>query len=131
VPVIRKPLAHHARSDVQIITPRAVEFFKRMKRCRCTCNPANRFDQCPGCKQWEELDEQVGLELKVPVWEYPILERPNDTNPYSNSHANHAWWEKRDPRPRERWLALERATRELRRQERKARGARPPQRWGA
>jgi hypothetical protein len=108
MPVIRKPLAHHARSDVQIITPRAVELFKRMKRCRCTCDPANRFDECSGCEQWEKFDEEIGLELKVPVWEYPVLERPNDTNLSS------------DPGPRERWLALERATRELRRQERQA-----------
>jgi hypothetical protein len=126
MPVIRKPLAHHTRSDVQIITPRAIELFKRMKRIRCTCDPANRFDQCPGCKQFEELDEQIGLELKVSVWEYPILERPGGANPYSRSHANSVWWEKRDPEPRERWIALEQATRELRRQERKARHQVPP-----
>jgi hypothetical protein len=116
---IRKPLTHPAQA--QLITPRSIMLFERMKRIRCTCDPDERFDECLGCKEWLELDEQIGLELKAPIWEYPCLERPGATNPYPRSHANYTWWENRDPGPRERWIALEQAAREMRRQERAAR----------
>ena len=87
------------------ITPRAIELFKQLKRCRCSCAPGQRFE-CPGCKRREALDEQIGLECGTPVWQYPCLERPGAQNPYPPGHANYQWWQERDRAPEELWEAL-------------------------
>src|SRR5262245_45975289 len=106
------------------VTPTAIKLFIEMQRIRCTCDPDDRFDQCPGCKKRLELDEQIGIEMKAPIWEYPCIERPGLKNPYPRAHANYEWFEKRPSGPRERWIALEQAVREMRRQERAAQRAR-------
>jgi|SRR5215831_4093575 len=118
---IRKPLAHPAHA--QMITSRAIELFEQMQRCRCTCDPDDRDHrfECPGCKRREALDEAIGVECKTPIWQYPCIENPRAENPYPPSHANYTWWETRDPAPRELWLALEQAVREMRQKEREAR----------
>jgi len=120
MPTKRVPIG---RPAAPMITVEVIKLFEAMRRCHCTCNPDDRYTECPGCKKRQELDEQIGRELKAPVWEYPCLERPGATNPYPRSHANYMWWEKRDRGPQERWMALEQAARELRRQEREARRA--------
>jgi hypothetical protein len=111
------------RSAAPQITVAVIRMFEQLKRCRCTCDPDDRYTDCAGCKKRLALDEQIGRELKTPVWQYPCVERPGATNPYPRAHGNYEWWETRDPAPRELWLALERAARELRRQEREAQRA--------
>jgi len=120
MPTKRVPIG---RPAAPMITVEVIKLFERMKRICCTCDPDDHFNQCSGCKEWLALDEQIGCELKAPVWEYPCLERPGATNPYPRSHPNYMWWETRDRGPQERWMALEQAARELRRQEREARRA--------
>ena len=97
-------------------TPRAVELFEQylVARAQCSCKGGQRFE-CPACRRRLELDEQIGLECKTPIWQYPCIENPRATNPYERWHANYDWWEERPLAPRELWLALEEALEERQR----------------
>jgi len=113
MPAIRKPLIHLARADVPVITSRALTLFAELKRCRCTCRPGKRFE-CRGCKEREQLDEALGLELRLPPWRFPSVEDPNAICPYPLGHAGREWWAARDRSGQELWLALEQASAEAR-----------------
>lgn len=116
---IRKPLFHPART--QMITARSIEIFDTMMRERCSCAPGERF-ACPSCKRWERLDEELGVEMKVPVWRYPTISNPQGKNPYPVGHGCHRTWEP-DHEGRELWLALAAASKEAKREARRAKAA--------
>lgn len=59
--------------------------------------------------------------MQDPNLAIPLYRKPARREPYPPSHANYTWWETRDPAPRELWLALEQAVREMRQKEREAR----------
>jgi len=96
------------------ITVRAIEIFDAMMRIRCSCDPDDRNTKCAGCRRYDLLDEQLGLELKTPVWQLPTIARPGGVCPYPPGHAGCAWWENRDRAAEKLWLALDQASRAAR-----------------
>ena len=84
------------------ITPTMIKLFVEYRRTFCTCDPNIRFDECPGCKRRKELEDHLSIAFAAGPWEFPCIKRPADLeNPQGVTE--------------ERWIALERAARELRR----------------
>jgi hypothetical protein len=121
MPTKRTPIARQHNAPV---TETAIKLFIQMQRLRCTCDPEKRFDECPGCERWKALEEHLGRELGCRPWEYPAIQDPRAGNPEPPGTYNYERWQP-DLKARERWKALARGTRELRRQERQARRAMP------
>src|SRR5215471_7573426 len=111
MPTRRTPVARQHTSQLSLT---AIKLFMEMRRCRCTCDPDVRFDICPGCERWDELDDHLCVELGLKPWEFPTFE-----NPSARVHPTC----QPDERARKLWLALEAGARELRRDERAARKA--------
>jgi hypothetical protein len=116
-----------ARTPIPQITPRSIELFDAMKRCCCTCPPIDwegqwGRQQCPGCKRWWELQNELCDELRTKPWEYPCVEDPRTENPYLRGMPAHATWEP-NHRAQAMWRQLHSASRERRREERAARRA--------
>jgi len=102
------------RQPTPQVTPRAIQLFDTMMRIRCTCGPGERF-ACPGCKRWDELDAELGVEMKVPIWRLGCtISNPQGKNPYPPGTYGHRTWEP-DHEGRELWLLLAAASREARR----------------
>jgi hypothetical protein len=116
-----------SRQRTPQVTPTAVKIFEAMRRCVCTCDPDDRFDECPGCKRWWDLHHHLSHELGCKPWEFPCIEEPRGRNPEPTSTYNHELWQP-DLAAQERWRALEDGAREMRRAERAARRAKaaPP-----
>jgi len=123
---IRKPLAHPVRT--QQITPRAIQLFDQIRRVRCSCPPIDwegeywKGRECPGCKRWWQLHNELHDELGGKPWEWPAIEDPETQNPYPAKYPAHWSWQA-DREAQARWLLLAAASREARRQERAARRA--------
>jgi hypothetical protein len=114
------------RSPLPTIMPRAIQLFEQMRRCSCTCPPIDwggkyyGRQQCPGCKRWWSLQNDLCDELHTPVWAYPCVEDPRTQNPYPPfTNAYRSWEPNRNAQ--ELWQALAEASREAKRQERAAR----------
>jgi hypothetical protein len=112
------------------INEAAVRLFIAMQRLRCTCDPNNRFYECPGCKQWRDLEHRLSREIGAKIWEYSCIENPRTGNPEPLGTYNHARWQP-DEKGRERWRALEQGAKELRRRERAIRRAKAEQKRNA
>jgi hypothetical protein len=116
------------RSPIPQITLKAVELFDGMRGCRCTCPPIDwegkywGRQQCPGCKRWWELQNQLCDELCCKPWEYPCVEDPRTQNPYPRGMPAHQSWQP-NHRAQEMWRTLADASREAKREERAARRA--------
>lgn len=121
-----------ARTPIPQITPRSIELFDAMKCCRCTCPPIDwegkywGRQQCPGCKRWWQLQNQLCDEVRAPIWQYPCIEDPRTQNPYPRNTAAHKSWQ---PclEAQALWKTLAQASYEAKKAERAARkaGARP------
>jgi|SRR6516162_9309154 hypothetical protein len=100
------------------ITPAAVRLFDTMMRIRCSCDPDDRYTKCPGCKEWDHLDEMLMFEMKIPRVVYPTISNPAGKNPYPPFTHNYATW-KPDLEAQERWLLLAEASRAAKRARRR------------
>src|SRR5262249_12407955 len=61
-----------------VITARAVELFTQMRRLAalCTCPPSsNSLRECPTCRRWQELHNELHAELHCRPWQWPLLGR--------------------------------------------------------
>jgi hypothetical protein len=96
--------------DPQISLP-MIKMFVEYRRCRCTCDPKVRFDECAGCRREKELESDLGIALQSKPWEFPCISPPSGPDGSAVDITE------------ERWLMLQQAARELRRQEREARKA--------
>jgi hypothetical protein len=115
----RTPIKRQPESK---ITPQAIRLFNQMMRIRCTCAPGQRFE-CSGCRRWEKLDEELGVEMKVPVWRLGrTITNPEGTNPYPVGSYAHRTWQP-DHEGRALWLQLAAASRDARREARRAKAA--------
>ena len=84
------------------ITPDAVEAFKRME--------AAATDE-----EWTAAHSDLLDELKLPPWEFPAIEYPDEECPYpAGCHAAEHWQKRRDERPHafELYRELQQAARE-------------------
>jgi len=97
-----------ARSREPQVTETAVKIFTQMQRC--------------SGERWWDLHDYLRRELHAKLWEWPCIEDPREGNPHAPGSYNHEHWEP-DLKAQERWKALERGAREMRRQERAARRA--------
>ena len=112
----RTPIGRHPTPKV---TPRAIQLFDMMMKVRCTCEPGERFT-CPGCKRWDRLDEELGAEMKVPIWRLGnTITSPDAGNPYPPGTYGHVTWQP-DHEGQALWLLLAAASREARRKARSA-----------
>src|SRR5262249_33621980 len=120
---IRKPLAHPVRT--QMITPAAIRLFDQIRHVRCTCPPIDwegeywKGRECPGCKRWWQLHNELHDELGGKPWEWPAIQDPEAQNPYPAKYPAHWSWQP-DREAQARWRLLAAASREARRKARRA-----------
>jgi hypothetical protein len=108
MPTMRTPIR---RSPSPVITPKALELFEQMRRCRSD-------------ERWWKLQNDLCDELHTRPWEYPCVEHPDTSNPYPPGTPAHLSWRPND-RAQEMWKALDAASREAKRAAREARKAAP------
>jgi hypothetical protein len=69
------------------ITPEAIEAFRRM-------------EAAPDSEAWGVAHHDLHRALRLPPWEWPAIEYPDEGCPYpAGSHAARHWQECRDRRP--------------------------------
>ena len=76
-------LTLQAVSIARMITPKAIRLFEANAALPLTC-PGDHSggEQCPGCRRWWTLQNNLCDELATPVWRYPCVEDPRTENPY-------------------------------------------------
>lgn len=99
--------------DTPHVTTRAVRLFDALRRCRCTCEPDERFE-CTGCKRYFAFDEELMHEFKLGRVVFPTIESPKVKNPYPLGSEGYLFWQP-DREAQERWRLLAEASREARR----------------
>jgi hypothetical protein len=61
-----------ARIQAHRITPRAIAIYQQMRRIRCTC-PSQPPGGCSHYNRWFDLHNELHLELRLPVWQWPCI----------------------------------------------------------
>jgi len=116
------------RTAIPQITPRAIELFDALRRCRCSCPPIDwegeywKRDRCAGCERWWDLHHDLHRELHCKPWHFPCVEDPDARSPYPEGSAAYAAHQP-DLEAQTKWRALAKASRETRRTKAAARKA--------
>jgi hypothetical protein len=84
-----------------------------MRRCRCTCvDDRKPGTPCNGCERWWRLHNDLVDEFGTMPWQWPCVQNPNTQAPHIDWEPNHE--------AQERWQALAAASRDARREARRA-----------
>jgi hypothetical protein len=102
-----------ADNDIKV-TPVALDAFRRMHELneQCTCKPRDwagkywKHEPCAACEQWWRQHEILSGELALPIWYFPVVERPDARSPYpKGSAADKDWRPDREAQERYKTLA--------------------------